>query len=61
MRMFMIKTIKPGQLVTYKNIVYRAKRAQTMTESCMKCDLWELCPGCKQKFYCDWTTYFKRI
>ena len=57
----MIKTIKPGQLVTYKNIVYRLKKAPTMLAACMKCDLWDQCPGCKQKFHCGWKTYFKRI
>ena len=56
-----MKRIKPGQLITYKNVVYRAKRAQTMIESCMKCDLWEQCPKCQHGFYCGWTTYFKRI
>ena len=61
MKLKYMKRIEPGQLVTFKNVVYRAKRAQTMTESCIKCDLWEQCPECKHSFYCGWTTYFKRI
>lgn len=55
----MIKTVKPGQLVTCKNIVYRAKKCAPLLRGCNKCDLYEQCPHIN--FECSIHTYFKRI
>lgn len=52
------KVIKPGQLVTVNNIVYRCKKADC-DESCMKCDLQGICMPIP--FSCDWNSNFKRL
>lgn len=52
------KVIKPGQLVTVNNIVYRCKKADC-DESCMECDLQGICMSIP--FTCDWNSNFKRI
>lgn len=57
----MKKTIKPGQLITFEHVVYRAKRARFPAFICGKCDLQKLCSGYKRKFNCDWNIYFKRL
>lgn len=58
----MKKTIKPGQLITFEHVVYRAKRANFMIKICRKCDLQERCPIIyKRNFCCDWNIYFKRL
>lgn len=52
------KVIKPGQLVTVNNIVYRCKKAD-WNESCMECDLEGMCGPVP--FSCDWNSNFKRL
>lgn len=52
------KVIKPGQLVTVNNIVYRCKKADC-DESCLTCDLEGMCMPIP--FTCDWNSNFKRI
>lgn len=52
------KVIKPGQLVTVNNIVYRCKKAD-WKEPCMECDLYGICMPIP--FSCDWNSNFKRL
>lgn len=52
------KVIKPGQLVTVNNIVYRCKKADWI-RSCMECDLQGICMP--TLFTCDWNSNFKRV
>ena len=52
------KVIKPGQLVTVNNIVYRCKKVD-WNKSCMKCDLQGICM--LVPFTCDWDSNFKRV
>lgn len=57
----MKKKLKPGQLITFENVIYRATKGESMVDTCKKCDLWEQCPECKRNFECDWRIYLKKI
>lgn len=57
----MKKMIKPGQLITFEHVVYRAKRAESVIGVCRNCDLQERCPVYKRNFYCSINVYFKRL
>lgn len=37
----MKKIIKPGQLVTFENAIYKAKKCLDPIEACSKCDLYK--------------------
>ncbi len=52
------KVIKPGQLVTVNNIVYRCKKAD-WNKACDTCDLKGMCTFIP--FSCDWNSNFKRV
>ena len=52
------KVIKPGQLVTVNNIVYRCKKA-VWNKACNTCDLKDICRIIP--FSCDWNSNFKRV
>ena len=56
-----MKIIKPGQLITFEHVVYRAKRAEYAIGICRKCDLQKRCPVRKLNFYCSYDIYFKRL
>ena len=56
-----MKTVKPGQLITFEHVVYRAKKAKSVIGVCRNCDLQERCPVYKRKFYCSINVYFKRV
>lgn len=59
------KTIKPGQLVTVDNVVYRCRKTNCKDpyKACCICDLKEkcLCVPPSLSFCCDLYTNFKRI
>lgn len=60
-----MKIIKPGQLVTVDNVVYRCRKTNYKDpyKTCVTCDLKEkcLCIPFSLSFGCDWYTNFKRI
>lgn len=56
-----MKIVKPGQLITFEHVVYRAKRAKSVIGVCKNCDLQERCPVYERNFYCSINVYFKRV
>lgn len=56
----MKKTIKPGQLVTFENAIYKAKKCSDPMQACSKCDLFEKCTY-EFNFNCDIFIYFKYV
>lgn len=56
-----MKTIKPGQLVTVDNVVYRCRKTncKNPNDTCDTCDFEKKC--FYLPFSCDWYTNFKRI
>ena len=56
-----MKIVKPGQLITFEHVVYRAKKAKPGISICRNCDLQERCPVYKRNFYCSYDVYFKRL
>ena len=40
----MKKRIKPGQLVTFENTIYKAEKCLDIPQTCYRCDLFEKCP-----------------
>ena len=58
-RFDMFKVIRPGQLVTYNNVVYRCNYVKRAGSRCTDCDLKENC--CLTPFYCCLHCNFKRI
>lgn len=56
-----MKTIKPGQLVTVDNVVYRCRKTNCKDPSntCNTCDLYRNCMPLP--FDCDMYTNFKRV
>lgn len=57
----MSKTIKPGQLVTVNNIVYRCKKLDYayLGKTCNTCDLNRICNTLP--FDCELLSNFKRV
>lgn len=57
----MFKIIKPGQLVTVNNVVYRCKKinCKNIDDACNTCDLYGICMYLP--FDCDMYTNFKRV
>ncbi len=56
----MKKKIKPGQLVTFENAIYKARKCLNPIQVCSKCDLYEKCTY-EFKFKCGIYVYFERI
>lgn len=56
----MKKIIKPGQLVTFENAIYKAEKCLDIPQTCYRCDLFEKCPR-ELKFLCSSFVYFKHI
>lgn len=56
----MKKKIKPGQLVTFENTIYKAKKCLNPIQACSKCDLYEKCTY-GFNFECSIYVYFERI
>lgn len=56
----MFKIIKPGQLISYDNVIYRCEMESVHPiDTCNKCDLIEKCVGLS--FRCEPNSYFKRV
>ena len=57
----MEKTIRPGQLVTFGNVIYEAKKCTYPERACSKCDLNKRCPDGTFDFVCNEFIYFKYV
>lgn len=57
------KIIKPGQLVTFNNIVYRCRKRPTLApwDQCYECALYTECAKLCLPFSCDYYTNFIRV
>lgn len=59
----MKKIIKPGQLITVNNIIYRCRKRPDFSfwEKCCSCDLIVECGTSDLKFSCGSCSNFKRV
>lgn len=57
----MYKIIKPGQLISYNNVIYRCCEMESVHpfDTCHECALTEKCVGLP--FGCESNSYFKRV
>lgn len=56
----MKKIIKPGQLVTFENAIYKAKKCLDPIKACSKCDLYRKCTH-EFNFECSLYVYFEYV
>ena len=56
-----MKKLKPGQLISYNNVIYRCCEMESVYpfDTCHKCALIEKCVGLS--FRCEPNFYFKRV
>ena len=59
----MKKIIKPGQLVTFNNIVYRCRKRPTLApwDQCYECALYTECEKLRLPFFFFFYTNFIRV